>query len=81
MTGQDTFKQIIAFANRSGQPAPQITQEDFEVWQRDYTWDALHGLRYGQSFCNRFRISDNLLYYNTWPPEQADEYIRKNYVA
>ena len=57
-----------------------IPLEDFEIWQQDFTWDALHGIRYGQSFCNRFRITDNLLYYTTWPPEQMNDYIRKNYI-
>jgi hypothetical protein len=58
----------------------KITEDDFELWQKDYTWDALHGIRYGQSFCNRFGISDNLLYYNTWPTEQIDEYIKRTYI-
>jgi len=75
------FEQIVAFADRTGQPRSLITQEDFKIWQQDFTWDALHGLRYGQSFCNRFGITDNLLYYNTWPAEQMDDYIRKHYLA
>ena len=84
MTGHDTFEQIVALADsfdnqRTKVPEP-IIQEDFDLWQKDVIWDALHGIRYGQSFCNRFGISDNLLYYTTWPPEQLDEYIRKHYV-
>lgn len=59
---------------------PKILQEDFELWQKDYTWEALHGQRYGQSFCNRFGIHDNHLYYNTGGIEWADEYIRKTYI-
>ena len=84
MTGHDTFEQIVALADsfdnqRTKAPAP-ISLEDFEVWQKDVIWDALHGIRYGQSFCNRFGISDNLLYYTTWPPEQLTDYIRKHYI-
>jgi hypothetical protein len=75
------FEQIVAFADRTGQPRSLIPQEDFELWQKDFMWDALHGLRYGQSFCNRFGISDNLLYYSTWPPEQMEDYIKRNYIA
>ena len=81
MTGHDAFKQIAAFADNVIDRANlSISQEDFDLWQKDVIWDALHGVRYGQSFCNRFNISDNLLYYNTWPPEQMDEYIKKHYV-
>jgi hypothetical protein len=84
MTGHDTFKQIVALADsfdnqQTNVPNP-ISQEDFDLWQKDVIWDALHNIRYGQSFCNRFGISDNLLYYTTWPPEQLEEYIRKHYV-
>jgi hypothetical protein len=85
MTGHDTFEQIVALADsfdnqRTKVPEP-ISLEDFELWQKDVVWDALHGIRYGQSFCNRFGITDNLLYYTTWPPEQLDDYIRKTYLA
>jgi hypothetical protein len=84
MTGHNTFEQIVALADsfdnqRTKVPEP-ISLEDFELWQKDVVWDALHGIRYGQSFCNRFGISDNLLYYTTWPYEQIDEYIKKTYV-
>ena len=83
MTGQTVFEQMMQ--EMVTNPSHiynnlKITKEDFEIWQQDFTWDALHGIRYGQSFCNRFRITDNLLYYTTWPPEQMDDYIRKNYI-
>jgi hypothetical protein len=81
MTGQRAFEQMADFADQKTKVPEPISLEDFELWQKDYTWDALHGLRYGQSFCNRFGISDNLLFYTTWPPEQQDEYIKRTYVA
>jgi len=80
MTGQRAFEQMADFADQKAKVPKPISQEDFDLWQQDFTWDALHGIRYGQSFCNRFGILDNLLYYTTWPPEQQDEYIKKNYV-
>ena len=80
MTRQTAVEQFVAFADKNDTPREPISQEDFELWQKDVIWDALYGLRYGQSFCNRFNISDNLLYYNTWPPEQMDDYIKKNYI-
>ena len=82
MTGHDAFDQMAAFADNVIDRANlSISQEDFELWQKDVIWDALHGLRYGQSFCNRFGITDNLLYYTTWPTEQLDEYIKRTYIA
>jgi hypothetical protein len=84
MTGQNVFEQMmLEMVNKPPHIYNnlKITKEDFEIWQKDFTWDALHGIRYGQSFCNRFGISDNLLYYTTWPNEQMDDYIKRNYIA
>ena len=81
MTGQNAFEQMVAFADQDGEPRKLITQEEFELWQKDVIWDNLHGIRYGQSFCNRFGITDNLLYYTSWPIDQQDDYIWRNYLA
>ena len=59
----------------------RITLDEYELWVKDFIWDALHGLRYGQSFCNRFGITDNHLYYNTGGIDWADNYIKKTYLA
>ena len=74
-------EQIVAFADQSGVPKSLIANEDYEQWRHDYIWEALHGQRYGQSFCNRFGIHDNHLYYNTGGIDWADAYIKKNYIA
>ena len=58
----------------------KITRSDYDEWRKQYTWDALQGLRYGQSFCNRFGLHDNHLYYNTGGIDWADEYIEKTYL-
>lgn len=74
------FEDIVAWSDRSGQIRSPISEEEYELWKRDFTLDALRGQRYGQSFCNRFSVSDNILYYSTWPNEQMDNYIKKNYI-
>jgi len=58
-----------------------IDPEDYTQWKQDFIWEALHGMRYGQSFCNRFGITDNHLYYNKGDIEWADNYIKKTYLA
>lgn len=56
-----------------------VSQEDYEQWARGFVFEGLRDLRYGQSFCNRFGIRDNILFY-TSTVEEADRYILKNYV-
>ena len=83
MSRPAVFEQLVTFADQSSRinPATTITQEDYEQWRHDYIWEALHGIRYGQSFCNRFGITDNHLYYGTNGLEWSDKYIRKTYLA
>ena len=56
-----------------------ISREQYERWQQHFTLHALTGQRYGQSFCNYFGITDNLLYF-TSEPTWCDDYIQKSYV-
>lgn len=53
---------------------------DYQQWRQEVVFDMLQGIRYGQSFCNRFDITDNILFYEQ-DHEWADVYIRKNYIA
>jgi hypothetical protein len=75
------FEQIVAFADQTNKPSAPIALSEYEQWRDSYTFLALKGQRYGQSFCNTFGITDNHLYYNTGGIEWADTYIRKTYLA
>ena len=57
----------------------RVSQEDYEQLARGFVFEGLRDLRYGQSFCNRFNIRDNILFY-TSTVEEADQYIQKHYV-
>ena len=85
MPGKQVFKQLVDFHDQAltqaGKTHKTINQDDYEQWRRDFIWEALHGIRYGQSFCNHFGITDNHLYYNTGNIEWANDYIRKQYIA
>jgi hypothetical protein len=57
-----------------------VESMDYQQWRQEAVFDMLRGVRYGQSFCNRFDITDNILFYER-DPEWADMYIRKTYIA
>jgi hypothetical protein len=78
---EQVFEQIVAFADRTDKPSVSITLAEYEQWRESYTFLALQGQRYGQSFCNTFGITDNHLYYNTGGVDWSDAYIRKTYLA
>jgi hypothetical protein len=74
------FEQMVAFTDRNGLSNATITLAEYEQWRESYTFLALKGQRYGQSFCNTFGITDNNLYYNIGGVDGADAYIRKTYL-
>jgi len=82
--GDTVFKQMVDVMQTKHTPlrtwSGKIDREEYEQWRKDFIWEALHGMRYGQSFCNRFGLHDNHLFYNTGDIEWADEYIRKTYI-
>jgi len=56
-----------------------ISQAEYEAWKLEFTFDGIRGLRYGQSFCNQFDITDHVLFYKTdWV--SADQYISAVYL-
>ena len=75
------FVQIVDFADQTGRLSVPIALAEYEQWRESYTFLALKGQRYGQSFCNTFGITDNNLYYNIGAVADADAYIRKMYLA
>ena len=58
----------------------KVSVKQYEKWKEDFLFETLqYSTRYGQSFCNRFDITDYILYYMR-DMEQADGHIRKHYV-
>jgi len=57
----------------------QISPEEYRDFKKYFSFDALKGMRFGQSFCNYFGIRDNLLFITT-DPEWCNNYIEHEYV-
>lgn len=81
MTGHNVFDQMVTATTTTRVTFKNhIALEDYELWKRDFIWEALHGMRYGQSFCNHFGITDNHLYYAPGDIAWCDRYIREQYI-
>ena len=77
----EVFEQMVKHADRSGMPTiDSISNEQYESWKQEFSWDALKGLRYGQSFCNSFGVNDNILFY-TRDVNECDRYIKNTYLS
>lgn len=65
--------------NPNPSKSSRIGRERYEQWARGFVFDGLRNQRYGQSFCNHFKIQDNILFY-AGTVEEADRYIQEHYV-
>jgi hypothetical protein len=81
MPGKQVFEQIVTQTEQPDKLRHPVNYSDYDQWRKDYIWEALHGIRYGQSFCNHFGVTDNLLYYGSADIQWCDEYIKKTYLA
>jgi len=80
MTAIGQMVEQILLSNKNGAELKSVSEANYLKWQKFYTWDALVGQRYGQSFCNHFSITDNRLYYERdWT--RCDTVIRSEWLA
>ena len=73
------FANMVAELTETKSTDRKITHEEFEQWQREYSFNGLKNLRYGQSFCQHFAVRDNLIYFAP-DPESVDNYVRQQYI-
>ena len=81
--GNDAFENMTADLMNMAEGVDRqhsITEADYSEWKRAFTFEGIKGLRYGQSFCNHFDITDYVLFYKLdWA--SADQHIRAVYLA
>lgn len=73
------FATMLAQMTQSS-PTKKISKKQYELWRSSYLFDAIRGVRYGQSFCNHFDITDNILFYDD-RSENCHRYICKHYIT
>lgn len=72
--------QQLLSRHESGRESHSVDLDCYLDWQRHYTFDALQDIRYGQSFCNHFDITDNRVFYERdWT--RCDRLIRKEWLS
>jgi hypothetical protein len=80
--GNDAFENMTADLMNMAEGVDRqhsITPAAYETWRLNFTFDGIRGLRYGQSFCNHFDITDYVLFYKMdW--DSADQHIRTVYL-
>jgi len=73
------FDNMFKELSQTSEELKLITQSQYNIWRDVCIFDAMKGLRYGQSFCNHFDITDNILFYSD-QLEFCHQYICKTYL-
>ena len=78
--GDSVFQAIAQQLTQDDTQFIRVSEQQYDQWQREFSWHGLTGQRYGQSFCNYFGVTNYVLWYVTdW--RRADEIIRNYYIA
>jgi hypothetical protein len=56
-----------------------VSREDYLRWKQEYLFDALRGIEYGRSFCDRFNVLDFRIFYSKHL-DTCDYYIQEHWV-
>jgi len=56
---------VQQFTNCAPTRQSRVSLVEYTEWKQSYIFDRLRGLRFGQSFCNHFNITDNRIYYDS----------------
>jgi hypothetical protein len=75
----NVFGAMVQDLTAPRQAPVQIPTDQYLEWKQQFSFDGLRDLRYGQSFCNHFGITDAALFYCR-SVEDADRYIFSNYL-
>jgi len=60
-------------------PKPEISKQDYEVFQKEYIFDQLKGKKFGRAFCEKFKVKDAVIRYLI-DEDIAREMIEETYI-
>jgi hypothetical protein len=69
---------MASFLNRTTNKL--ISKQEYEVFCKEYIFDQLKGKRFGQAFCERFDIVNDMVVKLLIDEDIAREMIEENYI-
>lgn len=75
--GLNSFSHMVSLLDTL--PTAQISKQEYEVFQREYIFDQIRGLKYGKAFCERFHVKDSVIS-RLIDEDLAKELIEETYI-
>lgn len=77
MTLNNPWSRTVADLGRAVQSKTIVSRAHYSAFCHAYLFDALRGLTFGQAFCKKFSIHDNLLIHTLRDEHSAQQYIKQ----
>lgn len=74
----NAFSSMVSLLNNV--PKPEVNNNDYQIFCREYIFDQLKGKRFGKAFCERFNVNDTVVSC-LFDEDIAREMIEENYIA
>lgn len=71
---------IVQQLTSQPQAARRVSSQEYSAWRHSYIFDALRGLRFGQSFCNHFDITDYRIMFCS-DADRAEHIIKQEWLV
>ena len=74
----NSFNHMVSFLDTL--PKQQRSKQEYEIFCKEYIFDQLKGKRFGQAFCERFDIANDMVVNRLIDEDIAREMIEENYI-
>jgi len=73
------FDQMTSMLEQVNQPKKWISKSDYEIFCKEYIFENLKGLRFGEAFCKRFHIRSWTIskFSDSWAKEHIEQFYIK----
>lgn len=74
------FDTMISQLNSKSPATTKVSKQEYEHWKKLFSFDALKGKHYGESFADHFKIRDYRIYFERdWA--RCDNLIRNEWIS
>ena len=73
------FDQLTSILEEVHQPKKMISNNEYEIFCKEYIFEKLKGVRFGEAFCKRFHIRSWTIskFSDSWAKEHIEQFYIK----
>lgn len=76
----NNFSAMVDYLNEYRTVPVKVKSTQYEEWKKQWIFDALAGMRYGESFCKYFGVTNGSPLYFFKDNKVSEHWIKDNYI-